>query len=207
MNKVVSCQIIHLHLEDVITNNVIPELSAGAYYFVCWWKQIPLGHFYLAIEKKLIPNDFKKKIIEAISSTINFYLKKSEYETFFIDLTPEFGATLELLFSGYEPNNIPESVNVSVVICTRNRSENLNLCLKSLAKQLCKPQEIIVVDNAPTDNSTEMVVKQYPEVIYFKEPRPGLDIARNLGAKKATCPIIAYTDDDVQVHQLWTYRV
>ncbi len=211
MSKVVPYQIVHLHLEDLIYSNIIPELDAGAFYFVCWWKQIPLGHFYFTIEEKLIPNDFKKKIIEAVSPTINFYLSndpnKSEYAQTLIDLTPEFAAKLKLRFSVYELENIPESVNVTVVICTRNRSENLNRCLKSLARQLCKSQEIIVIDNAPTDNSTELVVKQFPEVKYFKEPRPGLDIARNLGAIKATCPIVAYTDDDVQVHKLWAYNV
>lgn len=99
------------------------------------------------------------------------------------------------------------AVDVSIVICTRNRSNDLKKCLESLRHQLCKPAEIVVVDNAPTDDSTLHVAKQFPDVKYVREPRPGLDIARNTGAKNASAAIIAYTDDDVELHPMWLYYV
>jgi glycosyltransferase involved in cell wall biosynthesis len=74
-------------------------------------------------------------------------------------------------------------------------------------KQVCKPHEIIVVDNAPTDDSTKLTIEQYRAVRYCEEPRPGLDIARNTGARLAQFPIVAYTDDDVTVDPLWSYNI
>jgi GT2 family glycosyltransferase len=40
-------------------------------------------------------------------------------------------------------------------------------------------------------------------VTYVREDRPGLDIARNAGALRATGDIVAYTDDDVLLHPRW----
>ncbi len=114
---------------------------------------------------------------------------------------------MDEILSPYRSLNIPDEVDVSVVICTRNRSESLKKCLDSLSKQICKPREIIVVDNAPSDDSTKSAVALYPSVSYHNEPRPGLDIARNTGARLASFPIVAYTDDDVWVDRLWAFRI
>jgi GT2 family glycosyltransferase len=40
-----------------------------------------------------------------------------------------------------------------------------------------------------------------------REPRPGLDIARNAGARAATGDLILYTDDDVALHPRWVERI
>jgi GT2 family glycosyltransferase len=40
-------------------------------------------------------------------------------------------------------------------------------------------------------------------VTYIREDRPGLDIARNAGALRASGDIVAYTDDDVLLHPRW----
>jgi glycosyltransferase involved in cell wall biosynthesis len=80
--------------------------------------------------------------------------------------------------------------------------------LQSLLNQKCLPAEIIVVDNAPNNDSTKIVVERYNNAVtYHREIRHGLDIARNAGARLAKFPIIAYTNDDVNVHPLWTYRI
>jgi cellulose synthase/poly-beta-1,6-N-acetylglucosamine synthase-like glycosyltransferase len=50
-------------------------------------------------------------------------------------------------------------------------------------------------------------VEHFEGITYCREPRPGLDIARNTGAKKADYSIVAYIDDDVILHPLWSYRV
>ena len=69
------------------------------------------------------------------------------------------------------------------------------------------PLEIIVVDNAPVDDETFKVASDFRLVTYVKEPRPGLDIARNAGARAAKGSIVAYTDDDVELHPWWVYQV
>ena len=71
-------------------------------------------------------------------------------------------------------------MGLTAVICTRNRTDQLQRALLSLMNQTLPPNEIIVVDNAPTDNATRLLVtKQYPDVRYVHEAAAGLDFARN----------------------------
>ena len=93
-------------------------------------------------------------------------------------------------------------ISASVVICTRDRPEELRQCLSSLPRQTHPPREIIVVDNASRDQRTRDVALA-AGVTYVREDRPGLDIARNAGALRATGDIVAYTDDDVLLHPRW----
>ena len=90
----------------------------------------------------------------------------------------------------------------SVVICTRDRPDELRRCLACLPQQTLPPREVIVVDNASRDERTREVALA-AGVTYVREDRPGLDIARNTGARRATAPIVVYTDDDVLLHPDW----
>ncbi len=93
---------------------------------------------------------------------------------------------------------------VTVVVCTRDRTTDLALCLDSLCKIDYPTLDLLVVDNAPSDNSTELLIKNnFPHIRYVLEPRPGLDWARNSGITAAYGEIIAYTDDDVIVDAGW----
>ena len=200
----------HFQLEQ--TNQPqFPDINEAGYYCVFWWKQIPLGHLYLRKGDKFTTAQLQQKTLDAIKPAIDFDRHKNsittDYEQAFLQKASLFYQMMDAVFAASIPALIPNTVPVSVVICTRNRSESLKKCLESLQHQVCMPQEIIVIDNAPTDNSTQLVAEQFSTVSYYKELRPGLDIARNTGAKNANYPLVAYTDDDVQVHPLWTYRV
>jgi GT2 family glycosyltransferase len=96
--------------------------------------------------------------------------------------------------------------SVSLVICTRDRPRELARCLSSLSGQTVRPNEVVVVDNASLTQDTQEVCRQ-AGVIYVREPRPGLDIARNSGARAAKNEIVAYTDDDVVLHPRWLERL
>lgn len=101
------------------------------------------------------------------------------------------------------PPRLPASkLSVSLVICTRDRPEALQRCLTSLAEQVATPNEVIVVDNASVTPETRAVAEAFGAV-YVREDRPGLDIARNTGAKTARYDLVAYTDDDTELHPLW----
>ena len=91
---------------------------------------------------------------------------------------------------------------ISVVICTRNRPELLERCLASFGQLDYPDYEIIVVDNAPENDATRVVVERSP-ARYAREDRPGLDWARNRGWSDAAHDIIAYTDDDAVVSPGW----
>ena len=93
--------------------------------------------------------------------------------------------------------------SVSVVVCTRDRPGPLAACLEALAGLAPAPDEILVVDNAPSTPASREVVVGWPGVRYVCEPRPGLDHARNRGALEATSDVVAYTDDDVEPHPAW----
>ena len=95
---------------------------------------------------------------------------------------------------------------VSLVICTRDRPRELARCLASLPEQTCPPGEVVVVDNASRTGETEAVCRA-AGARYVREPRPGLDIARNTGASSSTGEIVAYTDDDVVLHPRWLERL
>lgn len=96
--------------------------------------------------------------------------------------------------------------DVSVVICTRDRGEALDWCLKSVTAQTSAPKEIVVIDNSG-DGGAEPICRHFPEVRHVHEPRPGLSVARNAGIRASRGEIIAFTDDDVELHPSWTAEI
>jgi glycosyltransferase involved in cell wall biosynthesis len=63
--------------------------------------------------------------------------------------------------------------------------------------------EILVIDNAPSDNSTRTAAGRFPEVVYSVERKPGLDFARNRAIEEAGGDLLAYIDDDAVVDRYW----
>ncbi|MFC6594784.1 glycosyltransferase family 2 protein [Kitasatospora paranensis] len=94
---------------------------------------------------------------------------------------------------------------VTVVICTRNRPRALRRCLDSLLRTDYPDVEVLVVDNAPLDDTTrELVRTRYrDQVRYLREPVPGLARARNTGLAAARGEICAFADDDLVIDSHW----
>jgi glycosyltransferase involved in cell wall biosynthesis len=94
---------------------------------------------------------------------------------------------------------------VSAIICTHNRDEYLGAAIDSLLAQDYSDFEVIVVDNASTDNTPAVVEARLPHerLEYVYEPNLGLSHARNAGAKLATGEILAYLDDDAEASAGW----
>jgi len=64
-------------------------------------------------------------------------------------------------------------VTVCAVIPTYNRSALLAECLESVLHQTRPADEVIVVDNASTDGTGEMVAQKFAgRVIYVRLPAP-----------------------------------
>lgn len=71
---------------------------------------------------------------------------------------------------------------VVFVIVTWNRKEVLGQCLFSLKKHVQCPHHILVVDNASVDGTSEMLRKEYPEVILIENKKNlGFGRANNQG--------------------------
>lgn len=86
--------------------------------------------------------------------------------------------------------------SIAVVIPTHNRSHYLVEALDSLLLQTRAPEEIIVIDDASTDDTAELCAK-YPSVTYIRvEAKAGLSNARNVGVRATTSQVIAFLDDD-----------
>lgn len=65
--------------------------------------------------------------------------------------------------------------------------------------------EIIVVDNASSDRTREVVAARqpHPRLRYVYEAVTGLSVARNTGARHAQAPLLAYLDDDAVASATW----
>ncbi len=204
--------IIDIHLEQPKIFTLPPKDGNGK-YIVVWWKEIALGQFFIESNVEIDQKEFKAKITSAIIGTIEFYEKKAngvriDWKTWLLNHNlEEWQSKMREILEPFIPKNFPETVPISVIICTRNRTESLYRCLSFLGKSLCRPEEIIVVDNDPNDNGAYKIATQFENVVYVKEPKKGLSTARNTGIKNAKTDIVAFTDDDVQVHPLWTYSL
>ncbi len=99
-------------------------------------------------------------------------------------------------------------MDVSILICTFNRSKELDLCLSSL-RDLVVPHgvchEIVVVDNNSTDG-THSVIRHFEErlpIVSLFEERQGLGVARNRAVAAARGHLMLWLDDDALVSPNW----
>lgn len=97
---------------------------------------------------------------------------------------------------------------VTVAVCTRDRPEDLEVCLDALMRLDYVPMEVLVIDNAPGSDAAEDLVRaRFAGVRYVREPRPGLDWARNRAIIEARGEVIAFTDDDCIVDPGWVRAI
>lgn len=94
---------------------------------------------------------------------------------------------------------------ISAIICTYNRDSYLGAAIDSLLAQDFPNFEVVVVDNASTDRTREIVEARLHDdrLRYVYEPVAGLSVARNTGARVAKAPILAYLDDDAVASSHW----
>ena len=95
---------------------------------------------------------------------------------------------------------------MSVIVCAHNEAGYLPACLHSLLAQSRRPDEIIVINNASTDE-TRAVAAQIPGVRVVDEPRKGLVVARETGRRAAQGEILVYVDADCRAPLMWLRRV
>ena len=95
---------------------------------------------------------------------------------------------------------------ISVVICTRDRVDQLKRCLSYVDKLQYPDFEVVVVDNAPSSDAAQVLIEERPGKVpyrYVVEPRGGLSWARNAGISAASGDIIAFLDDDEAPDSYW----
>jgi hypothetical protein len=90
---------------------------------------------------------------------------------------------------------------ISVVVTTRNRQELLRSTLRCVLDQSWKNIEVIVVDEASSDGTLEMLAADFPEAtaVHHDTPR-GISGARNSGLERASGDWVFFLDDDDLIH-------
>jgi glycosyltransferase involved in cell wall biosynthesis len=104
---------------------------------------------------------------------------------------------------------VPELPRLTVAVCSRDGAARLPECLEALVG-LDYPSDrldLLLVDNAPKDESVRMLLRRSPSIRYMVEPRPGLNHARNRAIIESSSHVIAFTDDDVSVDPGWASAI
>jgi GT2 family glycosyltransferase len=203
-------QVIHL---DIRSDPAHLPGSDGPAFVVFWWGRVPLGAQCFAAAELPLPYG---RLLPLAARLVALQLAAR---------LPELGAPARpggdaepivrlsvpaaVAFTGHSAidamaNAAAETADdLSVIVCTRNRPRELDRCLRALGAQRPAPLEVVVVDNS-ADASARRTCESFPGVRYVHEPRLGLSIARNTGIDASLGSLVAFTDDDVEVHSGWS---
>src|SRR2546426_8522794 len=108
-------------------------------------------------------------------------------------------AASDLSLSGPDPL-------VTVAICTRNRAAFLEKAVHSVLRQITDNTEVLIVDNASTDETPKMAAQLAATnscVTVCRENELGLSAARNTALVKARGKYVIFLDDDAVAEQGW----
>lgn len=173
--------VIHIDLAAPFPDHVEPGPFQRS-MVVFWWRDIPLGHVFVE-SHRCSP--------ERIAA-----LAESAVEDDLITLAED-----RMPASGQRP------LPVSVVVCTRDRPQELGGCLDSLLAQKLPPEEIVVVDDGSAGPATRRVAAERPRTVYRRQEPLGLSAARNTAIRAARHELIAFTEDTARHHPLWLERL
>ena len=94
--------------------------------------------------------------------------------------------------------------NCSIIIPHYNGENILLRCLKSIYDHTSSNHEIIIVDNASSDNSVKIIENQFPQIKLIKN-KSNLGYAEgcNIGAKHAKNDYLIFLNNDTEVIKDW----
>lgn len=105
-------------------------------------------------------------------------------------------------------------MEISVILCTYNRCQNLVKALESIALSDMPTDttwEVLIVDNNSKDETrktAEDFCSRYPRRFrYVFEQKQGKSNALNTGIEESQGSILAFMDDDVIVHSAWLRNI
>src|SRR5690349_1951232 len=107
-----------------------------------------------------------------------------------------------------EYNSPVSQPSASIVVVSYNTSAHIGACLLSLLELDYPPVEIIVVDNASTDESVELIRSRFPDVEVVELPtNKGFAGAAGVGLFMASGDIVATVNPDARLHPGWLTAV
>jgi len=107
--------------------------------------------------------------------------------------------------TGSEARQLPAA---TAVISVWNRKEELRANLDGIRAQTLQFADVVVVDNASTDGTAELVAEEYPEVRLVRMPNSDYGACEtfNVGFASVMTPLFAILDDDVVLPPEWLER-
>ncbi|MEO8713473.1 MAG: glycosyltransferase family 2 protein [Acetobacteraceae bacterium] len=101
-----------------------------------------------------------------------------------------------------------DAPRLTVCVCTHDRPAYLRACLDGLLGQTAGPErfEVLVVDSASppgTEHEVARLARAAANFRHLRVERPGVSLARNVGARCARAAWIAYIDDDAIPEPGW----
>lgn len=98
----------------------------------------------------------------------------------------------------------PKVRGISLVVPTRNRTEDLRELLQSILDRSVLPSEVIVVDDSEEANTEDLIKYMFDQfstktisLIHLRGKNEGITGARNLGSMRAKGKILCFVDDDL----------
>ena len=99
------------------------------------------------------------------------------------------------------PEQAP-ALDVTVLVATRNRPEQLRVALDAIAAAAPPGTDVLVVDSAGDTHAT-LEVATAAGARYVRTDEPGLSVARNVGSRNTRAAVTAFTDDDCRPRPGW----
>ena len=94
----------------------------------------------------------------------------------------------------------PDSPLISIVVLNWNGQQVVEKCLRSLQEQTYCPLELIVVDNASTDGSADLVKERFPDVnLIVNQTNLGFGGGNNVGIRASQGRYIMMLNNDTRL--------
>jgi O-antigen biosynthesis protein len=149
----------------------------------------------------------RARVLDALAEQLGYELFRSaRSELHAAQAIDAWHAAVRALALPHDDTESPTRRTVTVVVATRDRPDELAVCLESLVSSVAASNhdvDVIVVDNNPASGLTRPIVERFSDVAVVDQPIPGLSSARNAGFRAATGDIVLATDDDVDTPPGW----
>jgi GT2 family glycosyltransferase/SAM-dependent methyltransferase len=186
------------------------DAAGGPLLLVVWWRDLLLGYEHL--HRSVTGSELAARTAHLVGASVGRRLLGEGYPPPRPGVEPAPAPSLDAVRALTAPlreldaraaHGSGDGASVTLAICTRDRPEALQRCLRAVSEAGPAPDEVLVVDNAPQVATTRELLERFPGVRYLAEPRPGLSAARNAAVREAAGDVLAFVDDDVLVHPRW----
>ena len=101
----------------------------------------------------------------------------------------------------------PEAPRFSVIVCTRDRPQDIARCVPSILATVGPSFELIVVEQSTTDAAERVVAALAdPRIVLLRDRSAGKARGENAAVARARGDVLAFTDDDCTVPTDWLRR-